>query len=39
MRVHIGMQTVPIKLSNALQRILYHEIASQMIFMNFKTAH
>jgi len=29
------MQTVPIKVSNALQRI-YYEINSQLIFMNFK---
>jgi len=29
------MQTVPIKVSNALQRI-YHEIDSQLTFLNFK---
>jgi len=29
------MQTVPIKVSNALQRI-YHEISSQLIVLNFK---
>jgi len=29
------MKTVPIKVSNALQRI-YHEINSQLIFLNFK---
>jgi len=32
------MQTVPIKVSNALQSI-YHEIDSQLIFLNFKAAH
>jgi len=30
-----GMQTVTIKVSNALQYI-YHEINSQLIFLNFK---
>jgi len=29
------MQTVPIKVSNALQRN-YHEIDSQLLFLNFK---
>jgi len=32
------MQTVPIKVSNALQRI-YHEIDSQTIFLNFEAAN
>jgi len=31
----MGMQTVPIKVSNALQRI-YHEIDGQLIFLNFE---
>ena len=34
MGVHIGIQTVLIKVSNALQRI-QHEIDSQLIFQNF----
>jgi len=32
------MQTVPIKVSNDLQRI-YHEIDSQLVFLSFKAAH
>jgi len=32
------MQTVPIKVSNALQRI-YYEIDNQLIFLNFEAAH
>jgi len=32
------MQTVPIKVSNALQRV-YHENVSQIIFPNFEAAN
>ena len=32
---HRDMQTVPTKVSNALQRI-YYEIDSQLIFLNFE---
>jgi len=32
------MQTVPIKVSNALQRI-YHEIDSEINFLSFEAAH
>jgi len=32
------MQTVPSKVSNALQRI-HHEIASQIIFLDFEAAN
>jgi len=31
----MGMQTVPIKFSSALQGV-YHQIDSQLIFRNFK---
>jgi len=33
-----GMQIVPVKVSNALQR-RNHEIASQIIFLNFEAAN
>jgi len=32
------MQTVPIKVSDALQRI-YHDIDSQIIFLSFEAAN
>jgi len=35
---HRSMQTAPIKVSHALQRI-YHEIANQIIFLNFEAAN
>ena len=41
MGVHIGAQihaTVPIKVSNALQRI-YHEIDSEINFLSFEAAN
>jgi len=33
---HAGMQTIPIKVSNALQ-CNYHDINSQLVFLNFKS--